>query len=251
MESDACSRASAGRDRAGMSTASHCSVDDIVRSVFEDESLYGYANIAERLKQTTGCNCALVTLMPFPDMAKAYRPDEFYHMSEALRAAHSRKMAELKRRLTACGIDYAAPPAAPADDGSYRAEFSYKWAAVRAGLGFIGRNDVFVHYGYGQRVRISCLLLRADAATFDGDVRSECAECDLCVKACPHGCLTGALWNIDIKREQLIDYRRCAAWSRHDGEGPRYLCCHCVMACPWHRRGSSLREHGCDQGGII
>lgn len=236
MNDGAQGRTGPGQARPGAHAASHDVIDRIVGRLFEDESLYGYADMDERLKRSTGCNCALVTLLPFPDMEKAYRPDEFYQMSQALGAEHSRKMAELKRQLDACGIGYAVPPAAPAEDGSYRAEFSYKWAAVRAGLGFIGRNDVFVHRRYGQRVRISCLLLRADVATFSGTVKSECADCDLCVKACPHSCLTGAQWHAGIRREELIDYRCCATWSRHDGAGTRYLCCYCVMACPWHRR---------------
>ena len=218
------------------STATRDAINSLVGALFEDESLYGYADIDGKLKQSSGCNCALVTLLPFPDMDRAYRPDEFYQMSQALGAAHSSKMAELRRRLDECGIGYATPPAAPADDGSYRAEFSYKWAAVHAGLGFIGRNDVFVHHKYGQRVRISCLLLRADISTYSGDIKCECGDCDLCVKACPHSCLTGEQWHERIRRDELIDYSRCATWSRHDGTGTRYLCCYCVMACPWHRR---------------
>lgn len=110
------------------STATRDAINSLVGALFEDESLYDYADIDENLKRSSGCNCALVTLLPFPDMDRAYRRDEFYQMSQALGAAHSSKMAELRRRLDECGIGYATPPAAPADDGSYRAEFSYKWA---------------------------------------------------------------------------------------------------------------------------
>lgn len=218
-------------------------ITSIAGSIFEDESLYGFADIDERLKRSTGCECAMVTLLPFPDMDRAYRPDEFYQLSRELSAEHSRRMAELRRGLDVCGVGYASPPAAPADDGSHRAEFSYKWAAVHAGLGFIGKNDVFVHRKYGQRVRISCLLLRASVETFKGEMRSECADCDDCVRACPHSCLTGAQWHVGARRDELIDYRRCASYSRHDGDGARYLCCYCVMACPWHRRKRAPAMH--------
>lgn len=232
-------KAKAAREtQSGAPATANAIIDDIVKPLFEDKSLYGYAAIDERLKLLTGFSCALVTLMPFPDMEKMYSPHEFYQMSEALGAAHALKMTEIKRRLEARGIKYAPPPAAPADDGAYRAEFSYKWAAVRAALGFIGKNDVFVHYKYGQRVRISCLLLCADVVTFDGDIKSECpADCRLCVDACPHACLTGRQWHAQIMREELINYKSCAAWSRHSGPGKRYLCCHCMMACPWPRFG--------------
>lgn len=226
-------------------------VDSIVAQVFKDRSLYGYADIDGDIKASSGCDCALVTLMPFPDMERAYRPAEFYQMSESLRSEHTLKMAELKRLLDAAGIRYAAPPAAPGDDGEYRAKFSYKWAAAHAGLGFIGKNDVFVHYRFGQRVRISCLLLSADIAPYGGEVKCECGDCELCVKACPHNCLTGAMWTEDIIRSELIDYKRCATWSRHEGKGQRYLCCYCAMACQWHMRAGKRRVNDPtdDQGG--
>lgn len=210
-------------------------LNDFLHSTFEDTSLYGYADIDDNLKKQTGCSSALVTLLPFPDLGKVFRPDEFYQMSEELRKIHSLKINEIKKYLVEHNIKYALPPAAPKEDGEYKADFSYKWAAIHAGLGFIGKNDVFVHYKFGQRVRISCLLLDIDEPVFRGTIGSKCGSCDLCVKACPHHFLSGKEWHEHIRRKELIDYKRCATMSKHDGEGKKYLCCHCLMACPWHR----------------
>ncbi len=210
-------------------------LNEILYSLFLDETLYGYSRIDEDLKSKTGCGCALVTLMPFPDLERVYRPDEFYKMNEELSKKHACKTNQIKKYLDECRIKYAAPPAAPNNDGEYRADFSYKWAAVHAGLGFIGKNDVFVHYKYGQRLRISCLLFDMDAPVYRGTVESKCGDCDRCVKACPYDCLSGKEWHGGIRREELIDYRRCAAKSKHDGPGQKRSCCYCMMACQWHK----------------
>ena len=130
-------------------------------------------------------------------------------------------------------VVYKAPPATPNDDGNHRADLSYKWAAVHAGLDFIGKNDVFVHYKYSQKVRISCLLVDLEMPLFSGDVLSECGDCDLCVKACPYNFISGKLWHMDIHRDELIDYKKCATKTKHSGDGLKYACGYCVMACKY------------------
>ena len=209
-------------------------LNDLLYSLFEDHSLYGYSDIDDEMKLQTGCSCALVTILPFSDPEKIYRSDEFYRASEELQRIHALKINEIKKYLDGHNIRYSSPPAAPKDDGEHKADFSYKWAAIHAGLGFIGKNDVFVHYKFGQRVRISCLLLDIDIPVFHGTIESKCGSCDLCVQACPHHFLSGKEWNESIHREELIDFKRCATKSKHFGEGKKYLCCHCMMACPWH-----------------
>jgi ferredoxin len=204
---------------------------DCLLDAFGDPSLFGFSSIEERLAEQTGCKCALVTLVTHPDLNYHYNPVEFYHMATELGEAQSAKMRLVKNFLDEKGIRYASPPAAPKNDGSYFAEFSYKWAAIHAGLGFIGKNDVFVHYQYAQRVRISCLLLDLSVPCYAGGIQSKCSSCDACVQACPHGLLTGETWNIAAKREDLVDYKSCARNSRHDGSGQKYLCAHCSLAC--------------------
>jgi len=209
-------------------------LNTLLKSLFFDETLYGYAEIDEELKEQTGCKCALVTLLPFPDMEKNYRPDEFFEMSNELSNTHSNKLNEVKRYLEKYNIAYSSPPASPKNDGEYRTDFSYKWAAIHAGLGFIGKNDVFVHYKYGQRVRISCLLVDIDVPVIQHVLESKCGDCDLCVKACPYHNISGKQWSVSVRRDELVNFKLSAIKSRHYGEGKKYLCCYCMMACPWH-----------------
>lgn len=210
-------------------------LDEFLLRLFSDAALYGFAKIDDKLQEETGCNCALVTCMPFPDLTIDYTPQEFYRISEQLRVAQGERMNEIKRFLATHNIKNVVPAASPKNDGNFKAEFSYKWAAVHAGLGFIGKNDVFVHYKFGQRVRLSCLLLKADVPYFRGTITSACGSCNLCVKACPHHCISGKQWDTSVLREELVDYKLCATKSRHNGEDPRYLCNFCMMACPRHK----------------
>jgi epoxyqueuosine reductase QueG len=151
-------------------------------------------------------------------------------MLEDLRKEHARLLNQVKLFLDTNQVKYAIPPATPKDNGEHRAEFSYKWAAIHAGLGFIGKNDVFVHYKYAQRTRISCLLINHDLPVFEGDIVSKCGKCSLCVDACPYKFITGNMWHINTKREELIDFRKCAIKSNRY---KNYLCARCSLACTY------------------
>lgn len=209
------------------------SLNECLLSVFNDKMLFGFSQIDSGLMDKTGCKCALVTLLPFPDLVYSYNPIEFYCMLEDLRAQHNKKLLMVKQFLDDNKIHYAAPSASPKEDGEYFAEFSYKWAAINAGLGYIGKNDVFVSYKYAQRVRISCLLLDFDAPVFSGEIISKCGACTKCVDACPHNLISGDLWQLDKKRSELIDYKKCGAKSNHGNKGQKYLCANCVMVCTY------------------
>ena len=206
---------------------------EYVNKIFKDETLFGFSSINDDLADKTGCKCALVTLLPYPDLQYMYNAVEYFTMLEDLRKKHIEKLNEIKVFLDTNRIKYATPPASPKDNGEHMAEFSYKWAAIHAGLGFIGKNDVLVHYKYAQRVRISCLLINFDLPVFSGDISSKCGKCSLCVEACPHKFIIGHVWHIAVQREELIDYRKCATKSKHSGKGQKYLCAHCSLACTY------------------
>lgn len=206
---------------------------DYLYWIFKDRTLFGFTTLERDLSEKTHCKCVLVTLLPFPDLKYMYNGFEYFEMAEGLRKKHSEKLNKVKLFLQGNQIGYAIPPASPKDDGEYLAEFSYKWAAIHAGLGFIGKNDVFVHYKYAQRVRISCLLVDLDMPVFNGEVDSKCGNCRLCVDACPHGFITGNAWYKEVHREELIDYKKCATKSKYGDSDIKYLCARCSLACTY------------------
>lgn len=101
-----------------------------------------------------------------------------------------------------------------------------RWA-VKAGLGFIGRNHQFFHHTLGSMVHIGEIVINkkidaiAPIATIDPTeainrfAATPCATCHLCEEACPTGALRNAVW----------DATRCIAYTTH-------RCLVCQQACP-------------------
>lgn len=113
-------------------------------------------------------------------------------------------------------------------------------AADRAGLGFIGRNAMFVHPGFGSWVMLGGIALpwELDAPAPALPPGTGCGRCRRCRPACVAGALTA---------DRVVDARRCASYLtiEHRGAVPAELCggvgrwvfgCDaCQEACPWNR----------------
>ena len=85
----------------------------------------------------------------------------------------------------------------------------HKTVAVRAGLGWIGKNCLLVTPQYGPAVRISSLLTDAPLDCDEPISRSRCGACDRCVRRCPAQALKGALWEAGMRREELVNTVKC------------------------------------------
>jgi epoxyqueuosine reductase len=112
------------------------------------------------------------------------------------------------------------------------APLAEKALAVRAGLGFIGRNHLLIHPQLGPQILLGELLTTLDLHT-DEPFEAACGECDRCTKACP----TGAL-----RPDGFLDARKCISYltqygSRdepaRDTDGWLFGCDECLLACPF------------------
>ena len=116
--------------------------------------------------------------------------------------------------------------------------FSERSAALKAGLGFIGKNTSLILPGKGSFFYLGTAV--TDLRLKPNDIYSGagCGDCRLCVEACPGK----ALWDGRV----FCDYKRCVSYltqkkgclSKEEMKimGTRiYGCDACLKACPHHK----------------
>lgn len=148
----------------------------------------------------------------------------------------NKKIGSLKNLLDSYQIKNYVPAAVQNDEINLRVPFSFKEAAVHAGLGWIGKSDVLVTKKFGPRVRLGAILLDYPFLTCAKPIKkSFCGDCQVCIKACPDQALYGIDWNPGLTREDLIDYKLCNL--KRSGffmeYGRKSACGHCILVCPW------------------
>ncbi len=119
----------------------------------------------------------------------------------------------------------------------YNGRYSHKEAARKAGLGGIGKNSLFIHKKYGARVRLGTIITDCPVER-DCDLQDGlCKNCDLCVKACPSGAISGKSWQEGISREDIFTPKLCSDYMKkayhHIGRG--VVCGICMKVCPQNK----------------
>ena len=113
-------------------------------------------------------------------------------------------------------------------------------AAVRAGLGWYGRNSTVLLPGRGSEFVLGSVVTDADLPA-DDRVDDGCGPCRRCLDACPTGALVAP---------GVLDARRCLAWLvQAPGDIPEdlraamgdriYGCDDCQDVCPVNRRAGA------------
>jgi epoxyqueuosine reductase len=117
--------------------------------------------------------------------------------------------------------------------------------ASRAGLGWIGRNSMLIHPGWGSFVYLAVILTEMEFPPDPPFAFDRCGTCGRCVQACPTGC---------ILPDRTIDSRRCIAYWTIEHRGPipedvrgrigpwAYGCDICQIVCPWNRKAHPAEE---------
>ena len=120
---------------------------------------------------------------------------------------------------------------------SLRTDLSHKMVATRAGLGWIGKTDLFISKEFGPRLRLVSILLKSTVASKSTPVdKSRCGSCIICVNICPAKAANGKLWDINVEREEFFDpfkcRKQCAEFGRSRLGMDARICGICVAACP-------------------
>ena len=63
---------------------------------------------------------------------------------------------------------------------------------------------------------------------------SECGDCEICINACPYGCINGVNWFPGISWKALFDANICSAKREafRKSIGHKHECGLCLLACP-------------------
>lgn len=121
-------------------------------------------------------------------------------------------------------------------DSAPLAEKSY---AVRAGLGWIGRNSLLVTPNNGSMLHLGELVIDEEVDHYDMPMEATgCGECQRCIEACP---------NNAILDNRTIDTRRCISCRtiEREAEGEQvsldgwiFGCDACQSVCPYNKRAA-------------
>lgn len=113
--------------------------------------------------------------------------------------------------------------------------------AVRAGLGWIGRNSCLINPALGSFFLLAEVYLDLDLSADDVMISDHCGSCSRCIQACPTGCITP---------NRTIEAGRCVSYLTIENKGmiPEDLigsiqeeifgCDICQRVCPWNIRFS-------------
>jgi len=169
---------------------------------------------------------------------------EYYHLYIDTNNYLAGLVKELADDLKALGIKSLALNPTPnkidrADDYdlTLRNTFSQKMVATRAGLGWIGKTDLFISKKWGPRLRLASVLVDYPLKPSNPPIdESRCGKCSLCVEACPAQAATGRLWNINVDRDQFYSALKCKETAsrltlERIGKDAR-ICGICVSVCP-------------------
>jgi epoxyqueuosine reductase len=110
-----------------------------------------------------------------------------------------------------------------------------KDAAVLAGLGSIGANNLLITPQYGTRVRLRALLIDLDVPLAPRSGYEPCASCPRpCWQACPQGAFaSGTYERAACERQMKLDEQNAAARTQPGGApGLVEYCRACEWACP-------------------
>ena len=104
---------------------------------------------------------ALVFAVPYGEQItiKNYTEERFEKGIQDAKKVLEEISVQVEEMLNEHKVKYYVLPIAQSNEEELAALFSFKYAAVNAGLGWIGKNDVVITEKYGPRVRMSAILI--------------------------------------------------------------------------------------------
>ncbi len=125
--------------------------------------------------------------------------------------------------------------------------FSHRHAAVAAGLGMFGRNNLFMTEKYGSRVRLVSIITEAELEPDPMLEEQICLgeKCNKCVKSCPSGAFTEETYEYNVGTATVqvckMDIEKCRGYYKDSVMGTQ---CgrECMTACPLKRKPVTINK---------
>ena len=160
--------------------------------------------------------------------------------------SHYRTVNALIDRLTVlvgnyiekCGYRYMPIPASQTVNGheTMAGEYSHKKVAFMSGLGYIGKNALFMHKEYGSKVRLGTVFTDMPLTFGSPLMENVCKECRVCSSVCPAQAISGESFDINNPDKILIDKKACSDYMKNAfmkiGRGS--VCGICIKNCPYN-----------------
>jgi epoxyqueuosine reductase len=174
---------------------------------------------------------------------------EYFKYYNQINNELAEKALELKNELQKIGIDSViVKPTVSTSSNEFKdylknltVDISHKMVATRAGLGWIGKTDLFVSKQFGPRLRLVSLLInKKPEVEFNPINESRCGKCNICVEKCPAQAASGELWNVNVHRDVFFDAQKCrekcGQLARERLNVDKRICGICVSVCPVGKR---------------
>lgn len=112
--------------------------------------------------------------------------------------------------------------------------------AIKAGLGELGKSGVLITREFGANIRLATVLTNLPMtldALADLGVADFCALCQLCVRQCPAGAISGEKQMVRGIEKWVTAIDKCAPYFVE-----YHACGICLEVCPWTERGPRISE---------
>ena len=186
------------------------------------------------------CGISLVVPLSFPVIsAITDAPTKtYFHHYRTTNSFIDSLCEKIVIKIMGMGYNAAAIPASQSVD-EYSGLFPHKTAAVRAGLGYIGKSALFISNEYGARVRLGTVFTDMPVPFREEKQKDECGDCDICMKKCPAMAISGKPYAEGMRREDIFDARACSEYMKKEFQniGRGAVCGICMRFCPKNKGG--------------